>query len=85
MSEKYFNLEKTKACREEIFFLPSISKWIHVLRKYCSNYIYLKDMYKNVKKLEQFSLYQSSQLSLICEFLSFTGVCTNKKIEIMKP
>ena len=36
--------KKTKASDKQIIFPPCRCNWIHVLWKYFSNYVYLKDM-----------------------------------------
>ena len=46
-----FFLEKRKSMWQKIFFPPRISNWIHALGKCFSNYVYLKDMYKNLKEI----------------------------------
>ena len=53
-------------------------------------YLYFRKIKKHLARtfftqLEWFRTYQSWSFSSICEFLSFTVVCTNKKIETMKP
>ena len=49
--EKYvhFRIRQKHVLRN--FFSPRISNLIHVLRKYFSNYGYLKDLYKNWKEI----------------------------------
>ena len=36
----------------DIFYPPYRSNWIHVLWKYFLNYVFTKDMYKNLKEIE---------------------------------
>ena len=62
MSEKYLQFRKNKSICQGHSSPPRRSNWIHVLRKYFSNYVYLKDMYKNLKEIRiiQLRLYQSS-------------------------
>ena len=36
-----------------MFYLPHRSNWIQVLWKYFSNYVFTKDMYKNLKENEK--------------------------------
>ena len=43
--------KKTKAFGMDIFFPPRRSNLINVLWKYFSNYVFFKDMYKNVKEI----------------------------------
>ena len=49
MSEKYLHF-KTKACGKEIFVPQGRSSWIHEHRKYFLNFVYLKDMCKNMRE-----------------------------------
>ena len=44
ISEKYVRLRKRQKHVARIFSPPRRSTWIHVLQKYFSNYVYLKDM-----------------------------------------
>ena len=81
MSEKYLHF-KTKACGKEIFVLYRRSNWIHILQKYFSNYVYLKDMYKN---LNEIGIIQVVSKLTIFVNLVISEVRTNKKFEIMKP
>ena len=53
MSEKYLQFRKNKSICQGNFSPPRRSNWIHVLRIYFSNYVYLKDMYKNFSKLHR--------------------------------
>ena len=41
------------------FFSLHISNWIYVLRKYFSNYVYLKDLCKNLKEIGIYKLHRS--------------------------
>ena len=50
ISEKYLHFI-TKACGKEMFVPHHRSMWIDVLRKYFSNYVYLKDMYNFLKEI----------------------------------
>ena len=52
ISEKYLQFRKNKSMQQGIFFPPCKSNWIQVVRKIFSNYVYLKDMYKNLKEIE---------------------------------
>ena len=49
MSEKYLFLEKEK----HIFYPPHKSNWIHVLWKYFPNRVITKNMYKNLKWINE--------------------------------
>ena len=49
MSEKYLFLEKEK----NIFYPPHKSNWIHVLWKYYPNCVITKNMYKNLKWINE--------------------------------
>ena len=50
MSEKYLYFRKRKKTFVmDIFYLLHRSNWIHALWKYFSNYVFMKDMYKNLK------------------------------------
>ena len=56
MSEKYLYLEKENNISQGHFSLPveitrSLYLWKYYLRKYFSNYVFLKDMYKNLKEI----------------------------------
>ena len=51
MSEKYLYFRKIKTIGKDIFYPPQRSNWIHVLWKYFSNYVFTKDMYKNLKEI----------------------------------
>ena len=52
MSEKYLHFKKkTKEFGKEIVFPPRSFNWVHVLRKYFSNYVYLKDLNKNLNEI----------------------------------
>ena len=51
ISENYFYFRKRKKIfGKDIFYPPHRSNWIHVLWKYFSNYVFTKDMYKNLKE-----------------------------------
>ena len=50
MSEKYLYFRKEKN-NWHMFSAPHGSNWIHVLWKYFSNYVFTKDMYKNLKQI----------------------------------
>ena len=52
MSEKHLRFRKRQKHVLRNFFSPRRSNWIHVLRKSFSNYMYLKDLYKNLKEIE---------------------------------
>ena len=45
--------------KPQTFFSPHISNWIYVLRKYFSNYVYLKDLCKNLKEIGIYKLHRS--------------------------
>ena len=49
ISEKYFYFRKKKTCDEGIFHPPYRSNWVHVLWKHFSNYVFTKDMHKNLR------------------------------------
>ena len=51
MSEKYLYFRKEKTIGKYMFSAPHGSNWIHVLWKYFSNYVFTKDMYKNLKQI----------------------------------
>ena len=52
LSEKYLHFEKRqKYVAREFFFLPNRGNWMHVLRKYFSNYVYPKDINKKLKEI----------------------------------
>ena len=67
------------------FFLPHRSNWIHVLWKYFPNYVFTKDMYKNLKEIG--IIQDVSKLIIFIKLwvISFTAVYADKKIETMKP
>ena len=43
--------KKKNAFDKDIFAPPRRINWIHVLWKYFLNYVFLKDMYKNLKEI----------------------------------
>ena len=50
------------------------------------NILQIMCMYENLKVIEIIQIVSKLTVFLNCEFLlSFTGVCTNEKFEIMKP
>ena len=53
MSEKYLYFRKTKKTHfgKKIFYPPQSSNCIHVLWEYFSNYVFTKDMYKNLNEM----------------------------------
>ena len=51
MSEKHLHFRKKNNMWQGNFFPLRRSNWIHALRKYFSNYVYLEDMYKTLKKI----------------------------------
>ena len=51
MSEKYVHFGKRQMHVAKNFSPPSRSNWIHVLRKYFSNHVCLKDICKNLKEI----------------------------------
>ena len=57
------------------------SNWIRVLRKNLVNYVYLKDINKNLKEIG--IIHFVSKLTIFLN-LSFALVCTNKKFGIMQ-
>ena len=57
MSEKYIHFRKRQKHVLKNFF--SSCKWIHALRKYFSNYVYLKDLCKNLKEIGISKLHRS--------------------------
>ena len=69
MSEKYLYFRKRQKHVPRNYFLPVEVTWFMFLRKYFLSYVYLKDMYKNLKEIEISKLH---------------GVLANKKFEIMK-
>ena len=69
MSEKYLHFRKRQKHVPRNYFLPVEVTGFMFLRKYFLSYVYLKDMYKNLKEIEISKLH---------------GVLANKKFEIMK-
>ena len=69
MSEKYLHFRKRQKHVPSNYFLPAEVTGFMFLRKYFLSYVYLKDMYKNLKEIEISKLH---------------GVLANKKFEIMK-
>ena len=59
MPEKYVHFRKRQKHAPRNFFSTRRSNWIHVLRKHFSNYIYLKDLYKNLKEIGISKLHRS--------------------------
>ena len=51
MSEKYLYFKKRKKYLQGHFFPPFRTNWIHLLWKYIWNYVFFKDMYKNLKEI----------------------------------
>ena len=52
MSEKYpYFRKRKKTFGKDIFYPPHRSTWIHLLWKYFLNYVFTKDMYKNLKEI----------------------------------
>ena len=52
MSVKYLYFKRRKKnILQRYFFPPRISIWIHVLWKYIWNYVFHKDMYKNLNEI----------------------------------
>ena len=55
-SEKNLHFRKRqKHLAKTFFFPPHKSNWIHALWKYFSNYLFLKDTYKNLKEIRAIS------------------------------
>ena len=59
MPEKYVHFRKRQKLVLRNFFSPRMSNWIHVIRKYFSNYLYLRVLRKNVKEIGISKLYKS--------------------------
>ena len=72
----------TQCVWQQNYFHP-----IEVTRSmYFGNILQIMCMYENLKVIEIIQIVSKLTVFLHCEFLlSFTGVCTNKKFEIMKP
>ena len=83
MSEKYLHFRKRKKYLARTFFSHpvEVTKSMHFGNIFM-NYVFLKDMYKNLKEIGIIQAVSKLIIFVNCEFLSFTAVCTNKKIEV---
>ena len=65
-------------CQGKLFGSLHTSNWIYLLRSYFSNYVYLKDMYLNLKGIRKILFVSVLRILLICKTLNFTATFTNK-------
>ena len=79
-NSEYGHFLRSPCCKE--FFLPHRrSNWIPVLRKYFLNYVYLKEINKNLKEIETI---QFVSKSIIFLNLWISKLNRSLKFEIMK-
>ena len=85
LQRSVFHLEKKqKHLLRKTFGSSHTSNRIYVLRNCFPNYLYLKDMYITLKRIRKILFVSVLRILLICKFVNFTTVLTNKKFKLSR-